>query len=297
MVDWPQISDPLLLERLAMSDPRFEEFFRGLLEAVGSRELRPGHYESAIGYPWPRPAGSYLLRDGVVEELDSDRAAKGVAAYLEARGDRQPPIPLLAYGSNGSPERLAVKFAHLPDGDRDALIVAGRLTGFDIGASALAPVWKAMAATLFPSPGTTVRIAVLFVTPAQLTALSWTELSYRLGALDEVDITLELDTVRVTRVFAYVSRFGTFCVEGAPVAMAAVGAEGRTARALTQVEILDSAAEITLGRGATARDLIKAAFEEPAAFVAEHYRTFRSASVAFESDRWTGLPVSTGTTP
>lgn len=281
-----------------MGDQQFMEFFRLLLEAVGSRELKPGHYESAIGYPWPRPAGSYLLADGAVEELDDhDGRAKRVAAYVDAGGDRQPRIPLLAYGSNGSPERLAAKFAHLSGGDRDALIVAGRLTGFDVGASALPPVWRAMPATLFPSPGTEVRIAVLFATPAQFTALSWTELSYRVGVLDDVEISLELEAVSIPGVLAYVSRFGTFCVDGAPVAMAAISADNRAARALSQIEILDSAAEITLGQGATAHDLIKAAFEEPAAFTAEHYPAFRSASVAFDSDHWTELPVSTGATP
>jgi hypothetical protein len=54
MVGWPQITEPLLRERQAMSNEQFLEFLAGLLEAVGTRELDDEHYERAIGYPWER---------------------------------------------------------------------------------------------------------------------------------------------------------------------------------------------------------------------------------------------------
>ena len=191
MGEWPEITEPLLRERQGMSDEEFLEFLAGLLEAIGTRELEDEHYERAIGYPWERPPGSCLVTDEGVEDLadiDASRRNELVSDYVDESADR---VPLLAYGANGSPERLALKLAHLPDGHREALILAGDLEGFDVGAAAQPPVFSSMPATLIPSPGTTVRVAVLFLTPIQFTALWWTELSYKLGAL--TDITLSTD--------------------------------------------------------------------------------------------------------
>jgi hypothetical protein len=61
--------------------------------------------------------------------------------------------------------------------------------------------------------------------------------------------------------------------------------------ALTQTEILDAAARMSIGDGSTARDLIKASFESPAAFMAERFASFHAASVAFESEHWAEMPV------
>src|SRR5215208_365021 len=121
--------------------------------------------------------------DEGVEDLanvDASRRKELVGKYVDESADR---VPLLAYGANGSPERLALKLAHLPEGHREALILAGNLEGFDVGAAAQPPVFSSMPATLIPSSGTAVRVAVLFLTPIQFTALWWTELSYKVGAL------------------------------------------------------------------------------------------------------------------
>jgi hypothetical protein len=285
MSSWPEITEPLLRERQGMSDEAFFEFLAGLLEAIGTRELEDEHYERAIGYPWERPPGSCLVTDEGVEDLvdiDASRQEELVAEYVDESADR---LPLLAYGANGSPERLALKLAHLPDGHREALILAGDLQGFDVGAAAQPPVFSSMPATLIPSSGTAVRVAVLFLTPIQFTALWWTELSYKLTS----DFTASIGCV-----FVFISRFGAFCVDGAPVAMAAIAARNRHSTALTQIELLDAAARMSIGEGSGARDLIKASFENPAAFMADRYESFHAASVAFESEHWTEIPVSAG---
>lgn len=294
MAEWPEITEPLLRERQGMSDEEFFEFLAMLLEAIGTRELDQEHYERAIGYPWQRPPGSCLVTDEGVEDLsdiDAARRNELVPAYLSESAER---IPLLAYGANGSPERLALKLAHLPDGHREALILAGDLEGFDIGAAAQPPLFSSMPATLIPSPGTAVRVALLFLTQVQFTALWWTELSYKLGAL--TGITLETDFMEapIRRVILFISRFGAFCVDGAPVAMAALAARNRQSTALTQTEILDAAARMSIGEGSTAHDLIKASFENPSAFMADRYASFQAASVTFESEHWTEMPVSGG---
>jgi hypothetical protein len=292
MIAWPEITEPMLRDRQRMSNEEFLELLAELLEAVGVRELDEEHYERAIGYPWDRPEGSCLVTDEGVEKIGGMAARPRdslVSAYMDDSADR---IPLLAYGANGSPERLALKLAHLPDGHREALILAGDLEDFDVGAAAQPPMWSSMPATLIPSPGTSVRVAVLFLTAVQFTALWWTELSYKLGSLTGITLTTDAAEEPIRRVMLFISRFGAYCVEGAPVAMAAVSARNRSAMALTQTEILDAAARISIGEGAVARDLIKAAFENPAAFMAENYASFKAASIPFESEHWTEMPAS-----
>src|SRR5215204_3212280 len=75
------------------------------------------------------PPGSCLVTDEGVEDLanvDASRRKELVGKYVGESADR---VPLLAYGANGSPERLALKLAHLPEGHREALILAGNLEG------------------------------------------------------------------------------------------------------------------------------------------------------------------------
>lgn len=291
-VEWPEITEQQLRERQAMSDSEYLLFLTTLLEAIGTRELEDEHYERAIGYPWERPAGSWLVTDDDVEHLGDIGAERREALLSEYLSESAGRIRLLAYGANGSPERLALKFAHLSDGNRAALVLAGELEGFDVGAAAQPPIFSSMPATLILSPGTAVRVAVLFLTQVQFTALWWTEMSYRVGALSGITLMTDFLDEPVNRVIAFISRFGAFCVDGAPVAMAALSAQNRRSTALTQTEILDAAARLSIGEGAGAHDLIKASFENPAAFMAARYPSFKAASLAFESEHWAELPLA-----
>jgi hypothetical protein len=291
MTGWPQVTEPQLRERQAMSNERFLRFQMELLEAIGTREMDDAHYERAVGYPWERRPGSCLVTDEGVEDLDSleeERRTELVHRYLRQSAER---IPLLTYGANSSPERLALKLAHLPDADHEALIVAGDLEGFDVAPHSQPPLFSSMAATLIASPGTSVRVAVLFLTPAQFTALWWTELTYLVGSLSAVRLVTDVTEDPIDHVILFVSRWGAFCPDGRPVAMSAIPARNRRGPALTQTEILDAAARLALGEGAGARDLVKAAFENPAAFMAERFDVFQAASVPFESEHWTEMPV------
>jgi hypothetical protein len=274
-----------------MSTEEFLKPLTELLEAMPDRELDDEHYDRAIGYPWERLPGSCLVSDTGVQDLsDVDTRWRNelVQRYVQESADR---VPLLTYGANSSPERLALKLAHLPESDHEALILAGDLKDFDVGAVAQPPVFSSMAATLIPSPGTTVRVAVLLLTLAQFTALWWTELTYLVGALTDITLVSDLVEDPIDRVILFISRWGAFCVDGEPVAMAAIPAQNRRSAALTQTEILDAAARMAIGEGARARDLLKASYENPAAFMAEHYASFRAASVPFESKHWTKMPV------
>lgn len=294
MVLWPQITEPLLRERQAMSNQEFLKYLAEVLEAIGTRRLDDEHYERAIGYPWERRPGSCVVSpDGVedLEDIEAERRDKLVHKYIYESEGR---VPLLTYGANSSPERLALKLAHLPEAEHEALILAGDLKDFDVGAVAQPPVFSSMPATLIPSPGTNVRVAVLFLTPAQFTALWWTELTYLVGALTDISFVSDAIEEPVDRVILFVSRWGAFCVDGAPVAMSAIPAKDRRAPALTQIEILDAAARVAIGEGAGAYDLVKASFEDPAGFMADRYERFRAAAMPFESEHWTKMPVDMG---
>jgi hypothetical protein len=291
MSRWPAITEPMLRERQAMPDEEFFALLTKLLEAVGTRELDDEHYERAIGYPWERRPASCLVTDEGVEDLsdmDAGRRDELVRRYFYESADR---IPLLTYGANGSPERLALKLAHLPAADHEALILAGDLEDFDVGAAAQPPIWSSIPATLVPSAGTAARVAVLYLTPVQFTALWWTELSYVVGALSDVRITTDVIEAPIERVILFISRFGAFCVDDRPVTMSAIPARNRRLPALTQTEILEAAAHMSIGEGATARDLVKASYEDPAGFMADCFSRFRAASVPFESEHWEPMPA------
>ena len=286
---WPAVTEPLLAERQAMTDPEFFEFLAGLLGQLPKRDLEDSHYQQAITYPWGRAPGSCLVTGPEVEELadmEEGRRDGLVREYAHA-ADR---IPLLAYGANASPERLALKLAHLEEGHRRALILAGDLDGFDVGAAAQGPWFLTMPATLVPSPGTRVRVAVLFLTIVQFTALWWTELSYKLGALDDVVMTLDVGEEPIRRVIAFVSRFGAFSPHGEPVVLSAIDATDRRWPTLTQTEVLEQAAQLTLGPGQSARDVLEAAYGDPSAFMARHFPILQAASHQFASEHWTEMP-------
>jgi hypothetical protein len=286
MRDWPPITEPLLRERQAMTDDEFFAHLDELLRALPARACTEEHYERAIGYPWGRPPGSCLVTADGVTDVDDDPGDWSERVREMLADDR---VPLLAYGANASPERLSLKLAHMPEGDREVLILAGELEDFDVGAAAQPPYFSSIPATLIESPGTTVRVAVLLLTPAQFIALWWTEHSYKVGALDPVTVTTRLTARPITRVIAFSSRYGAFAPDGAPVAMAAIPARDRVHAAFSQVELLNAAARLTLGAGATARDLVREAYERPAEFLAAHRPALQAASVRFSSPRWQEL--------
>jgi hypothetical protein len=285
--EWPSISEPELLDRLAMDDREFEEFIGTLLVSLPSRTYEPAVLERAVEYPWARPQGSYWLRDGEVEPLDGlspGERKQVIAEFASEDGGR---LPLLAIGSNGAPETLERKFAHFPEErDRAVLVLTGRLHEFDVGVSPQPAIYGSMPATLFPSPGTRVSAAVLWVTPAQFIQLVWSELSYRLGRLqtrfevDEIDADFD-------QVLVFVSRFGAFCVNGQPVALAAIPATGRSTEALTQEQLLDAVAELALGPGANAEALVRAIFEDTTEVARKVAATVWKESQPFASEHWT----------
>jgi len=289
----PPIAEPELIERLSLDEEGFREYILRFIAQVPSREYDADAFARACAYPWERPVGSYLLTDGKVEllaerdEPERERIIERLSAPDAGR------VPLVAIGSNAAPKPLRRKFAHFEDvNDRTVLVLTGRLHEFDVGFAAQLAIYGSMPATIFPSPGTAVTAALLWVTPAQFTQLTWSELSYQLGRL-RTRFTVDDADEHFDEVLVFVSRWGAFCPDGAPAALSAVPAEARTATALTQQQALDQAAALAFGDGARAETLVRAIFDDFAALTAKLAPELHHAARPFASERWTPFAGAT----
>ncbi|HNF84873.1 MAG TPA: hypothetical protein PLE13_12885 [Solirubrobacterales bacterium] len=292
---WPDFGAPELVERLLMAEDAFFELWVGLAGQMPARQYSDEVLELATGYPWPRPDGSFVLAEGegrLLADLGHDRR---ISLLEDFTGPASGRTPMLAIGSNASPEGLWRKLAHFPDqADRTLLAVSGRLHDFDVGASAELALYGSMPATIFPSPGTRVRATALWLTGAQLTQLAWAEVPYWIGRLEArfeaEEALVELGFGGFGQSLVFVNRFGTFAPDGQSLALAAIEAERRTAPALTQVELLDRLAEVAYGPGLTGEDLVRRACENLGEVGPRVSEALRSKSIPFESDRWTPFP-------
>jgi hypothetical protein len=288
---WPPLSEPELLRRLTLDDAQFAAFIRGVVGQLPSRECDDDTIARAIAYPWARPLGSYLVAGEELEMLEAmspERREDVLDRLTAAGGDR---LPVLSIGSNAAPETLRRKFAHFTAAaDRTVLALTGRLHDFDVGVAAQPTMYGSMPATLFPSAGTAVAATLLWVTPAQFTQLAWSEITYRLGRL-RTGFAVEETAAVFDEVLVFVSRFGAFCPDGEPAALAAIPASGRSAPELSQGQLLDLAAQLAIGPEARAETLIRAIFEDPGQVLPRLAKTVNRAALPFSSERWTPLPA------
>jgi len=275
---------------MALENAQFIDAMRVFWGAAGPREPAEGALDKALGYPWERPGGSFVLRGEEVELLPGDDAEARDAIVESFTGERH---PLLAFGGNAAPTWLAAKFAHFAEeGDRTVLVLSGTLHDFDVGPAASVSPIGYMPATLFASPGTSVPAALVWATPTQVTQLTWSEIPYRLGRLDGARFTLDAGEATVEDLFAYVHRLGSFCIDGSPVALAAVPAAGRTATAMTQQQLLDHVATLVLAPGADAGDLVQAVHDDMAAVNGGLAETVWPAALQLQAS-WTPYPAAT----
>jgi hypothetical protein len=272
---------------MALGDEEFEALIRDFFAQLGPRPCGEAEIARALGYPWERPAGSYLLRGGAVEPLGAmePSARKRAVGRFTAPGRGR--LPVLSIGSNAAPSVAERKFAHFEDEeDRAVLALSGHLHDFDVGVAPQPALYGSLPATLFPSPGTAVRATLLWVTPAQFTQLAWSEISYRLGRL-RTRFEVDENGPGYDEVLVFISRFGAFCPDGEPVALAAIPARARVAPELSQEQLLAAAARLALGPTAAAETLVRAIFERPAELVPELVASVHKAALPFSSDRWT----------
>jgi hypothetical protein len=252
MTVWPPILDQNLAGRLAMEESEFAALAGRLGARLGGKEFEDADFERAIAYPWERPVESFFMQDGAVQLL-----GPGDDLAELPLGDAER-YPLITFGSNGAPGVLGSKLAVLEPDERDVLALTGELAGFDVVASAHVAIYGAMPATIVPSAETRTRAGLLLVTAEQFTALTRTEFNYAVARIDQTPFSADLDWPEPEAVFAYVSRNGAFTIDGEHVGLKAVPARNRDCHELEQEHVLDAAAELIIGEGASAFDVVSA---------------------------------------
>lgn len=177
-------------------------------------------------YPFPVPGRSYVFRNGEPHDLDDHGF------------DRTGRTPVLAAGSNQSHEQLARKYSVLP-GHVEIPIQRGLLDDFDSVYAAHLAGYGSVPSTFHPSPGTRVTTYVLWLDDAQLNRMHETERNYTYDQLDNVRVEIADAGETLDRAYAYTAVVGCLNVDGAPVALAEIGAVGRTLRSMRQPEVLE----------------------------------------------------------
>lgn len=179
--------------------------------------------DRARGYPYPIPDRSYLWRAG------------GVAPFEP--GAREGRTPVLAIGSNQSPQQLTRKFGE----SGEIPVQRARLRDFDIYYSAHITTYGSVPAMLQYAPGTEVTLSVTWLDDRQLDIMHETELSagkYRYAVIESIGLALDCGAA-MESVHAYVGINGHLLHEGDALGLAAVPAQGRRPRALTTAEVLE----------------------------------------------------------
>tara|TARA_R110000868_G_scaffold4155_14_gene25349 strand:- start:4 stop:729 length:726 start_codon:yes stop_codon:yes gene_type:complete len=189
-------------------------------------DLKTDAVAHAKSYPFPVPGRSYVFRNGQPYDLDDhgfDRAGR---------------TPVLAAGSNQSHEQLARKYSVLP-GHVEIPIQRGVLHDFDSVYAAHLAGYGSVPSTFHPSPGTRVTTYVLWLDDAQLNRMHETERNYTYDRLDDIRVDIPDAAETLREAFAYTAIVGCVNVNGAPVALAEIAAEGRVLAAMRQIEMLD----------------------------------------------------------
>jgi hypothetical protein len=186
----------------------------------------------AFGYPYPLTHQSFIFHAG---EQVTHRLIDDPSAFPDVFGR----TPVLAVGSNQSPEQLARKFPSADWGEIPTSRV--HLQDFDTVYSAHVTGYGSIAATLHPAPGTGVSLYVNWLDQRQLLAMHETELSnqnYTYAALENINLSFEAGPT-LTTVNLYIGSRGAYAPEGQAIPLAEVPAEGRAiGLAKSQAEIL-----------------------------------------------------------
>lgn len=181
----------------------------------------------ALGYPYPLPQSSYLIHDGQVLPL----TAADAASHRDGR------TPVLAVGSNQSPEQIIRKFpgSEWPPIPSERCIVHD----FDSVYSAHVTGYGSIASCLHPSPGTQVTLFINWLHDDHMERMHATELgneNYSYAALDGIRIETEFGH-ELDEVYFYCSNVGAFTPRGMPVPLAEIPAKNRRWDALGQVDV------------------------------------------------------------
>lgn len=236
----------------------------------------PSEVEKAFAYPFEPPGHGFVFAagrglrivadgsdplDDAVVELDgrSMRAADALRALGAPAGGSERRTAVVGYGSNASPQRLVEKYG--AGADQVIPVLRCRLSGHDVVYACHVAGYGSIPAGLYASPGTVALVSVAFLTEAQLEVMHASEgPSYRFERLAGRVEAAGLG--RLEEAHAYITRHGVYGFAGAPVALAAVRAEGRRFAAREQHEMLADLCR-HLGEGAHLHDFVQRVVADP----------------------------------
>jgi len=231
----------------------------------------------AFGYPYALTHTSFVFRAGAAE---THRLVERAEDFPDVSGR----IPVLAVGSNQSPQQLARKFPQAAWGEIPTSRV--HLQDFDTVFSAHITGYGSIAAMLFPSPGTRVALYVNWLNESQLEAMHETELpneNYHFGRLEHLDLSVEAGPP-LSAVHLYVGQRGAYAPGGFVIPLAEVPAEGRKHIAKSQREILERV-RAHVRPGMSLEDFIFSAIESAEDRLA-YIEALTTSAQKFESDHY-----------
>ena len=207
-----------------------------LINTFASMLLPTDH---AKAYPFYIPPFSYVLTNGEYEPLDT-----GVLFSLLTEEH----TPVIASGSNRSPEQLARKYKNGPG--RSVIVTRAKLYDFDSVYSAHFAGYGSIAATLQHTPGTISELSITWLSTAQLERMHETEYvgtHYDYGCLSKIRLEIE-NGPTLDKAFVYSSRQGCMNHKGNVVALSEITSQNRFIPSLSQTDALGHArAEIQPG--------------------------------------------------
>ncbi|HAA93885.1 MAG: hypothetical protein CMM48_04725 [Rhodospirillaceae bacterium] len=181
----------------------------------------------ARDYPYWAPAQSYVW--------DPDDDPRDLQPFdpelIEGRW------PVLAVGSNRSPEQLARKYNGT--GAEPIAVQYARLADFDVVYAAHISQYGAVPAMLQHAPGVKVKLAVTWLDDDQLQIMHETEGNYDFGEIEQVQLVLERGEP-LEAVYLYVGRQGSLTLDGAATGLEAVVAADRPYGSATTANMLET---------------------------------------------------------
>lgn len=190
--------------------------------------MAPDIVSRAKAYPYRIPERSYLL------EREGWRDLPVAPSAADVVGRR----PVLACGSNQSPEQLARKFT----GAGWSPVPVSRVRVFDLDAvySAHFSRYAAIPATLGHAPGAVSTLFVTWLDKEQQARMHETEaLGVNYDFVDLTGVRVEDEAGGALQgVHAYVSRHGCLNRDGKPVPLAAIATDGRLWPAMEEEDVL-----------------------------------------------------------
>ncbi len=183
--------------------------------------MTPDKFYRATQYPYAIPDYSFVFEGGRVIPIQSS--------------DDMPLLrnrhPVIACGSNLSHERLLQKYGDDPE---PLPVIRMQLKNFDSVYSAHYAHYGAIPATLTPSPGTIVSLALNWLSDHQLARMHETEKdNYHYCKLDNIELTPEFG-MPLDCAFAYISSSGFWAPANDPIPLAAIDASNRRWESLNQ---------------------------------------------------------------